>query len=91
LATTFSLQPRKHESRTANTENHWQAFFFSLALGSLIGRGWLTRITGWLSNAGPVGALAAFALGGTLILAIGYCYARVMEMLPVSGGQVGYA
>jgi len=65
--------------------------FFSLAFGSMIGVGWLTGIKGWLSEAGPVGAILAFAFGGALMLAIGYCYAKVMEMLPVSGGEVAYA
>ena len=65
--------------------------FFSLAFGSMIGVGWLTGIKGWLSDAGPVGAILAFSLGGALMLAIGYCYAKVMEMLPVSGGEVAYA
>ena len=65
--------------------------FFSLAFGSMIGVGWLTGVKGWLENAGPGGANVAFALGGALMLAIGFCYAKVMEMLPVSGGEVAYA
>ena len=65
--------------------------FFSLAFGSMIGVGWLTGVKGWLENAGPGGAILAFALGGALMLAIGFCYAKVMEMLPVSGGEVAYA
>ncbi len=65
--------------------------FFSLAFGSMIGVGWLTGIKGWLVDAGPVGAILAFSMGGALMLAIGFCYAKVMEMLPVSGGEVAYA
>ena len=65
--------------------------FFSLAFGSMIGVGWLTGVKGWLEDAGPAGAILAFALGGTLMLAIGFCYAKVMQMLPVSGGEVAYA
>ncbi|HBV61417.1 MAG TPA: hypothetical protein DEF45_00195 [Rhodopirellula sp.] len=65
--------------------------FFSLAFGSMIGVGWLTGVKGWLGDAGPVGAILAFLLGGTLMLAIGFCYAKVMQMLPVSGGEVAYA
>ncbi len=65
--------------------------FFSLAFGSMIGVGWLTGVKGWLEGAGPGGAILAFALGGALMLAIGFCYAKVMEMLPVSGGEVAYA
>ena len=57
----------------------------------MIGVGWLTGMKGWLGDAGPAGAILAFASGGTLMLAIGFCYAKVMAILPVSGGEVAYA
>ena len=65
--------------------------FFALAFGSMIGVGWITALGGWFEQAGPVGAMAAFAAGGTLMLVIGLCYAEVTPMLPVSGGEVAYA
>jgi len=65
--------------------------FFALAFGSMIGVGWITALGGWFEEAGPVGAVAAFAAGGTLMLVIGLCYAEVTPMLPVSGGEVAYA
>ena len=65
--------------------------FFSLAFGSMIGVGWVTGVKGWMEDAGPAGAIVAFALGGALMLAIGFCYAKVMQILPVSGGEVAYA
>jgi amino acid transporter len=65
--------------------------FFALAFGSMIGVGWVTALGGWLGQAGPVGAMLAFLVGGLLILTIGLCYAEVTPMLPVSGGEVAYA
>jgi len=68
-----------------------KAGMFSLAFGAMIGVGWITAMGAWLSNAGPLGAIIAFALGGLLMLAIGLCYAEVTAALPLSGGEVAYA
>lgn len=65
--------------------------FFALAFGSMIGVGWVTALGGWLGNAGPVGAIVAFASGSALILVIGLCYAELCAMLPVAGGEVAYS
>lgn len=65
--------------------------FFSLAFGSMIGIGWVTAMGGWLADAGPVGAMLGFALGGTLMVFIGLCYAELTPMLPWAGGEVAYA
>jgi amino acid transporter len=64
---------------------------FSIAFGAMIGVGWVTAMGTWLSNAGPLGAIIAFALGGLLMLVIGSCYAEVTAALPLSGGEVAYA
>jgi amino acid transporter len=64
---------------------------FALAFGSMIGVGWVTAMGGWLTQAGPGGAILAFLAGGLLMLAIGMCYAEVTPMLPVAGGEVAYA
>ena len=65
--------------------------FFALAFGSMIGVGWVTAVGGWLDQAGPVGAIVAFVLGGAIMLCIGLCYAEATPMLPVAGGEVAYA
>ncbi len=68
-----------------------KAGLFSLAFGAMIGVGWVTAMGSWLSNAGPLGAIIAFALGGLLMVAIGLCYAEITSALPLSGGEVAYA
>ncbi len=65
--------------------------FFCLAFGAMIGVGWVTAMGPWLKAAGPIGASIGFAIGGMLMLFIGFCYAEVTAMLPVSGGEVAYA
>ena len=64
---------------------------FALAFGSMIGVGWVTALGSWLSQAGPLGALLAFAAGGALMVCIGLCYAELTPMLPVAGGEVAFA
>lgn len=64
---------------------------FALAFGSMIGVGWVTAMGGWLTQAGPLGAMIAFLAGGALMLCIGACYAEVTPMLPLAGGEVAYA
>ncbi len=65
--------------------------FFCLAFGAMIGVGWVTAMGPWLKSAGPLGAAIAFSIGGLLMLFIGFCYAEVTAMLPLSGGEVAYA
>lgn len=63
---------------------------FSLAFGTIIGVGWITVLGVWLTNAGSVGAMAGFLIGGFIILVIALCYAEIATMFPVSGGEVAY-
>ncbi len=44
----------------------------------------------WLTDAGPLGAIIAFLLGGLIMLPIALCYAEVAGMYPVSGGEIAY-
>ncbi|MEQ9099346.1 MAG: APC family permease [Imperialibacter sp.] len=78
-------------NRAALRKGIGRAGFFCLAFGAMIGVGWVTAMGPWLQTAGPMGAAIAFAIGGLLMLFIGFCYAEVTAMLPVSGGEVAYA
>ena len=42
--------------------------FFCLALGAMIGVGWITSLGGWLEEAGPIGAILAFRVGGLVLV-----------------------
>lgn len=63
---------------------------FMLGFGTIIGVAWLTVLGSWLAQAGSMGAILAFAIGGGAMLIIGLCYAEVATMFPFSGGQVAY-
>ena len=65
--------------------------FLSLAFGSMIGVSWITALGEWFEQAGPGGAMLAFAAGGLLMILIGSCYAELTPLLPVTGGEVAYA
>lgn len=85
------MNQRATKERASLKREISKAGFFCLAFGAMIGVGWVTAMGPWLSMAGPIGASIGFALGGILMLFIGFCYAEVTAMLPVSGGEVAYA
>lgn len=64
--------------------------YFSLALGVIVGVGWIAVLGSWLTDAGPVGAIIAFVVGGLLLLPVGLCYAELGGRYPVNGGVVFY-
>lgn len=64
--------------------------FFTLAFGSVVGVGWVVVLGNWLEQAGPLGAAAAFAVGGIVMMFVGTCYADMAHYFPVSGGEVAY-
>jgi basic amino acid/polyamine antiporter, APA family len=65
--------------------------FFSVAFGSIIGVGWVVVLGSWLRQAGPLGAMLAFALGGAVMFLIGLCYAELTAAMPVCGGEIAFA
>jgi amino acid transporter len=79
------------ETRATLKKEIGRVGFFCLAFGAMIGVGWVTAMGSWLQAAGPLGAALAFIAGGVVMLFIGFCYAEVTAMLPVSGGEVAYA
>lgn len=64
--------------------------YFALGFGSMIGAGWLVVMDDWLGRGGPVGAMAAFAIGGLLLLPIGYVYGRLVIAIPDAGSEIAY-
>ncbi|MEM8492223.1 MAG: APC family permease [Pseudomonadota bacterium] len=63
---------------------------FTLAFGTMIGVGWITVLGAWLTDAGSLGAMLAFIVGGFMMLPVALCYAEIAGMYPVSGGEVAY-
>jgi basic amino acid/polyamine antiporter, APA family len=64
--------------------------YFALAFGAMIGAGWLVLMDDWLGRGGPIGAALAFALGGFLLLPVGYVYGQWVQRLPDAAGEAAY-
>lgn len=56
----------------------------------MIGVGWLVLMDDWLGRGGPFGAMIAFALGGLVLLPVGYVYGKWVERLPDASGEAAY-
>lgn len=59
----------------------------AIGFGTMIGWSWVMMAPSWINEAGMMGALAAFVLGGLLILAVGLTYSELTSALPLSGGE----
>lgn len=65
--------------------------YLAVAVGCMLGVGWITVLGEWLARAGPLGAIAGFALGAIVMTGVAACYAELTGMMPVSGGDVVFA
>ncbi len=59
----------------------------ALAFGAMIGWGWVVLAGGWVSKAGSLGAMLAFALGGVMVIFVGLTYAELTAAMPKCGGE----
>jgi amino acid transporter len=64
--------------------------YFALGFGTMIGTGWVVLMDDWLARGGPFGAMFGFALGGILLLPVGYIYGRWVQRLPDAAGEAAY-
>jgi basic amino acid/polyamine antiporter, APA family len=64
--------------------------YFALAFGTMVGVGWLVVMDDWLGRGGPLGAILGFAIGGVLLLPVGYVYGQWVQRLPDAAGEAAY-
>ena len=64
--------------------------YFALGWGTMVGVGWLVVMDDWLLRGGVLGAVLGFAIGGALLLPIGYVYGRLVTAMPDAAGEVAY-
>ncbi len=62
----------------------------TLAFGAMIGWSWVLMTGYWVSNAGSLGTLIAFAAGGLVIGFIALTYAELASAMPRAGGEHVY-
>lgn len=63
----------------------------AMGFGTMIGWSWVMMATTWLTNAGFLGAILAFGVGGGIILLIGLIYGELTAALPIAGGEFVFA
>jgi basic amino acid/polyamine antiporter, APA family len=56
----------------------------------MVGVGWLVVMDDWLLRGGSLGGILGFAMGGTLLLPIGYVYGKLVMAMPDAAGEVAY-
>lgn len=78
------------EDCTLSNQNFEKVFnkrdIFALAFGAMIGWGWVVLTGSWITNAGSVGSILAFLIGGIMVYCVGLTYAELTSALPESGG-----
>lgn len=61
--------------------------FFTLALGAMVGSGWVVVLGDWLAAAAPGGVLVGFAAGGAAMICIALCYGELAGRSSRAGGE----
>jgi len=64
--------------------------YFSLGWGTMVGVGWLVVMDDWLTRGGPLGGALGFAIGGMLLLPIGYVYGKLVTAMPDAASEIAY-
>ena len=64
--------------------------YFTLGWGTMVGVGWLVVMDDWLLRGGSLGGILGFAMGGSLLLPIGYVYGKLVMAMPDAAGEVAY-
>lgn len=58
-----------------------------IALGAMIGWGWVVSTGDWIGRGGAVGAAIGFVIGGIMVFFVGMTYAELTSALPQCGGE----
>ncbi len=56
----------------------------------MVGVGWLVVMDDWLLRGGVLGGILGFAIGGALLLPIGYVYGKLVTAMPDAGSEIAY-
>ena len=63
----------------------------ALGFGTIVGWTWVALATTWLTEAGFLGAITAFAAASVIIFGVGLLYGELTSALPLAGGELVYA
>ncbi len=62
----------------------------AIGFGAMVGWSWIMMTTSWVNEAGILGAVIAFLIGGAIILAIGLVYGELTAAMPLAGGEFAF-
>lgn len=62
----------------------------SLSFGAMIGWGWVVLAGDWILEAGTIGSILAFLIGGLMVVFVGLAYAELVSAMPKVGGELVY-
>ncbi|MBU3158668.1 APC family permease [Clostridium frigoris] len=79
------------EKRESLEKVYSKGDILALAFGAMIGWGWVMLSGYWVEQAGWVGAVIAFLIGGVMCIFVGLCYAELTPALPCAGGGLVFA
>jgi APA family basic amino acid/polyamine antiporter len=63
----------------------------ALAFGAMVGWSWVALTGVWIANAGTLGAMLAFLVGGGALIFVGLTYAELAAAMPLVGGEHVYS
>lgn len=63
----------------------------AIGFGTMVGWSWVMMAASWINEAGLLGSIGAFIVGGLIILAIGLTYGELTAALPLAGGEFVFA
>ena len=58
-----------------------------VAFGAMIGWGWVVSSGRWIQNAGVMGSVLGFVIGGLMLYFVGLTYAELTPAMPKAGGE----
>ena len=75
----------KSESKFNKVMGPWDILV--IAFGAMIGWGWVINSGDWIANAGFIGSIIAFLIGGAMVVFVGLTYAELTAAMPQCGGE----
>lgn len=64
---------------------------FGLAFGTMVGWGWSILPGAWIEDAGILGTVIAFSIGGLMCILVGLTYAELTSAFPLAGGELAFS
>jgi len=79
---------RSTDSKFNRVLGRWDVL--AVAFGAMIGFGWIVLTGGFLQDAGTLGSVLAFVVGGAIMALVGLTYAELVSAMPQAGGEHNY-